>query len=104
MLGKLRILSLFLNSFNKFNKTSTHVRSCMYMHVFVFVLLSLGTICQDCVLIMVFPGHIHCVYVVAIVSVVAISLILLQFMLSSGFVNWCFMSILLWQSSHQVSC
>ena len=31
MLGKPRILSLFLNSFNKFNKNmSTHVRSSIY--------------------------------------------------------------------------
>ena len=31
MLGKPRILSLFPNSFNKFNKTSTHVRSSIYL-------------------------------------------------------------------------
>ena len=49
---------------------------------------------------MVFPGRIHFVSVVAIVSFVAISLIMLQFMLSSGLVNWCFVSILVWQSSH----
>ena len=33
MLGKPRILSHFLNSFNNFKNMSTHVRSSMYSHL-----------------------------------------------------------------------
>ena len=43
MLGKPRILSLFLNSFNKFN--STHVRSSMFISaLFLLILLVLCSI------------------------------------------------------------
>ena len=38
MLGKPRILFLFRNLFNKFNKTSTHVRSSMAKKLILYLM------------------------------------------------------------------